>query len=130
MQDRPNVDELLQAVAGFLQDEIVPGTTGRLSFHARVSANVLQMLRRELSLEEGHVEREWAGLDGILGPEERPAEMSATRARLTERNAALAAQIREGGADDPGLRATLLAHLRTVTRDKLEVSNPGLLAEG
>lgn len=130
MQDRPNVDELLQAVAGFLQDEVMPGTTGRLSFHARVSANVLQMLRRELSLEEGHLEREWNGLDGILGHEDRPASLLDVRTRLTERNAALAAAIREGHADDPEKRTALLAHLRAVTHDKLEVSNPGLLAEG
>lgn len=49
MQDRPTIDELLEAVAGFLSDDVMPNTQGRLSFHARVAGNVLQMLRRELA---------------------------------------------------------------------------------
>jgi len=129
MQDRPNVDELLEAVAGFLQDDVLPNTTGRLSFHARVAGNVVQMLRRELSFEEEHLEREWAGMDRLLGPADRPASLVQTRVQLVARNQVLADRIRAGDADEPRFRGELFAHLRAVMRDKLAVSNPGLLAE-
>ncbi len=130
MQDRPNVDELLEAVAGFLHDDVLPNTTGRLSFHARVAGNVLQMLRRELATEEEHLQREWTGLDALLGRADRPQSLAQARAQLTERNQALAGLIRAGGADGAPFREALFAHLRAVMRDKLGVSNPGLLAEG
>jgi len=130
MQDRPNVDELLAAVAGFLQDDVMPNTTGRLSFHARVAGNVIQMLRRELSSEEDHLEREWKGLDSLVGAQPRPASLAESRVALTARNDELSKRIREGGADDDAFQARLLAHLRETMRDKLAVSNPGLLAEG
>lgn len=129
MQDRPNVDELLEAVAGFLQDDVMPNTTGRLNFHARVAGNVLQMLRRELALEEPAMHREWDGLDAILGPAPVPATLAEWRAATIARNDDLAQRIRAGDADDPARRATLVTHLRSVMRDKLAVSNPGLLAE-
>ena len=127
MQDRPNVDELLEAVAGFLHGDVMANTTGRINFHARVAGNVIEMLRRELNLEEGHVANEWGGLDALLGAMPRPASLSAERAALTDRNDELATRIRAGEFDaDPG-RASLLAHLRSTMRDKLAVSNPGLV---
>lgn len=127
MQDRPSVDELLEAVAGFLQDDVMPNTSGRISFHARVASNVLQTLRRELASEEEYLEREWAGLDALLGEEPRPASLAAARAELTRRNEALSQRIREGAADEDSMRQSLLTHLRTVTRDKLAVSDPKVL---
>ena len=128
MQDRPSVDELLEAVAGFLQDDVMPNTAGRLNFHARVSSNVIQMLRRELSLEEEHFAREWAGLDAILGPQPRPASLADRRQALVARNESLSSLIRAGDADSGALHDAALAHLRAVLRDKLAVSNPGHLA--
>ena len=55
MQDRPTVDELLDAVAGVLHGDVMSNTTGRVNFHARVAGNVLQMLRRELREMEGQL---------------------------------------------------------------------------
>ena len=130
MQDRPNVDELLEAVAGFLHGDVMANTTGRINFHARVAGNVIEMLRRELSLEEGHLAHEWAGLDGLLGGVPRPASLSEQRAALTARNDDLASRIRAGEFDDGAPRSALLAHLRATMRDKLAVSNPGLVAQG
>jgi aminoglycoside phosphotransferase (APT) family kinase protein len=46
---RPTARELLEAVRGFLTDDVVPGTTGRLSFHARVAANMVAIVERELA---------------------------------------------------------------------------------
>lgn len=45
---RPTASELLDAVRGYLTDHVMPATTGQLSFHARVAANVLAIVAREL----------------------------------------------------------------------------------
>ena len=128
MQDRPNIDELLGAVQGFLQEEVMTGTSGRLSFHARVAGNVLRWVRRELELQEEHLTTEWAGLDRLTG--EAPAmpfgRQSALEA-IETRNAELCRRIGAGDYDDEDDRARLLAHLREVTRDKLAVTNPDLI---
>jgi hypothetical protein len=47
---RPTASELLDAVRGFLTDQVMPATTGQLAFHARVAANVLAIVARELEL--------------------------------------------------------------------------------
>ncbi len=44
----PSSAELAEAVREFLEQEVVPATDGRLRFHARVAANVLAQLEREL----------------------------------------------------------------------------------
>jgi hypothetical protein len=130
MQDRPTVDELLEAVAGFLHNDVMPNTSGRLSFHARVAGNVIEMLRRELSSEEGLNTREWAGLDVLLGADPLPSSLARVRERLLSRNQSLAERIRGGDADGGPFRDQVLAHLRTTTHDKLTVSNPRLAEEG
>ena len=52
MQDRPTYDELLAAVEYFLDIEIVPNVPGARGFHARVAANAIRIVRRELELED------------------------------------------------------------------------------
>jgi len=47
---RPTASELLDAVRGFLTDQVMPATTGQLAWHARVAANVLTIVARELEL--------------------------------------------------------------------------------
>jgi hypothetical protein len=130
MQDRPSADELLEAVALYLQDNVMPGTRGQLSFHARVAANVVEMLRRELAHEESHADAEWRGLDALLGLQERPRTGREGRAALRDRNQALVEQIRTGVFDSDPARTALFAHLRRVVHDKLVVANPALAAGG
>jgi aminoglycoside phosphotransferase (APT) family kinase protein len=47
---RPTAAELLEAVREFLAGQVMPATSGQLSFHARVAANVLGIVARELEL--------------------------------------------------------------------------------
>ncbi|MGN6676291.1 MAG: phosphotransferase family protein [Streptosporangiaceae bacterium] len=47
---RPTASELLDAVRSFLTDEVMPATGGQVAFHARVAANVLGIVARELEL--------------------------------------------------------------------------------
>jgi aminoglycoside phosphotransferase (APT) family kinase protein len=47
---RPTASELIEAVREFLTDRVMPGTAGQLAFHARVAANALGIVLRELEL--------------------------------------------------------------------------------
>src|SRR6185503_9023256 len=49
LHGRPTARELLDAVRGYLTEDVMPNTTGRLSFHARVAANMLAIVERELA---------------------------------------------------------------------------------
>ena len=129
MQDRPNYDELLGAVERFLDQEIMPNVEGSRRFHARVAANVLRIVRRELEREEEQLAAEWAGLCDLLGPAERPAERPALRESIRNRTAELCQRIQGGEADAGGFREAALEHVRRTVRDKLLVTNPGWLGK-
>jgi len=47
---RPTAGELLEAVREFLTGQVRPAATGQLAFHARVAANILGIVARELEL--------------------------------------------------------------------------------
>jgi aminoglycoside phosphotransferase (APT) family kinase protein len=47
---RPTASELLEAVREFLQGKVLPQTSGQLSFHARVAANAVAIVLRELEV--------------------------------------------------------------------------------
>ena len=128
MQDRPTFDELLAAVEHFLDTEIVPNVPGSRGFHARVSANAIRIVRRELALEDEQLAAEWAGLDALMGVAQRPEGRQNLRTELRNRNESLCAKIRAGEADEGGPAERLRAHMRAVVRDKLRVSDPELLA--
>ncbi len=73
---RPTASELLDAVREFLTDGVMPATTGQLAFHARVAANVLAIVAREMELDERQAE---SGTDG-------PGLADAVAARLAVAN--------------------------------------------
>jgi len=127
MQDRPSYDELLAAVEHFLDTEIVPNVPGSRGFHARVAANAIRIVRRELANDEDQLAAEWSGLDTVLGPAERPAGREELRSALRERNEALCALIRNGDAEDSETARRLFEHVQRTVRDKLTVSDPALL---
>jgi len=130
MQDRPTFDELLEAVARYLREDVMVNTTGRTQFHGRVAMNVVEMVRRELATIEDHYAREWDGLDHVLGTEPMPPRLAEVREALLARNRRLSDRIRDGDADSGEFRYAVFNHLRKVIRDKIEVSNPALAAEG
>jgi hypothetical protein len=102
---RPTAAELVAAVADFLDTDVRSGTAGQVSFHARVAANVLRIVEREL-------------LDQTAG------EVTAALEELgfadeTE----LAAAIRAGKLD--GRAGDVLPCLRTLVRHRLTIAHPG-----
>ena len=131
MQDRPTADELLAAIEGFLEHDILPTVDGARQFHARVALAALRIVRRELALEDTQLEAELAGLAAVLGPsgETEAARPAGERRRLViARTEILCDRIREGHADAGPLHEAVLAHIRATVRAKLEVSNPRWLA--
>ena len=71
--DLPRVDELVESVRGFLRFEVVPAMDGRTGFLARVAANSLDIVGREMEhgAESRRLEadrlRNLLGVDGTLG---------------------------------------------------------------
>ena len=112
MQDRPDPDELLAAVARFLREQAMPQLQGQAAFHARVAANAVEIVRRQLRLAPAAEAAEAGRLRALLGSD----------GSLVELNARLCARIADGslGLHTPGL----LGHLRQVTLDKLAVDQP------
>jgi hypothetical protein len=132
MNDRPSATELLAAVERFLEETAVPALDGPARYHARVAANVVRIVARQLATEDEHEAREWHGLTTLLGAE--PAVPDGGRAAwhdaLRARNEELSRRIRAGDADDGPWRAAMLAHLSRVVADKLDVAQPPRPAKG
>lgn len=124
MHDRPSVDELLRAVEVLFDEQLVPGLTGSRQYNARVAANVIRTVRRELQREEAALDREWAGLDALLGPAQRPTLLAALKAAVADRTAELSERIRNGDADEGEWRKLVFRHVRDTVHAKLEASNP------
>jgi aminoglycoside phosphotransferase (APT) family kinase protein len=60
---RPTASELLAAVREYLLGSVLPATSGQLAFHARVAANALAIVARELELGEAGASGEAADGD-------------------------------------------------------------------
>ncbi|HYI26660.1 MAG TPA: DUF6285 domain-containing protein [Bradyrhizobium sp.] len=112
MQDEPTPEELTKAVADFLRNDIAPVLSGHNAFKLRVAINALDLVTRQLRLEEGSDAAEAARLSQLLGQQ----------GSLAELNRALADRIARGEADlqTPGLAE----HLWQTTMDKLAVDQP------
>jgi len=126
MQDRPTVHELLEAVRGFLEHEVVPALDGPRRYHALVAANVLAIVGRELAGEEADLLAEWRRLTALLerGDDEPPPRLEALRDAVRAATTALAERIRRGEADAGPFRTAVRAHARETVREKLRIANP------
>jgi hypothetical protein len=109
LAERPTAAELIAAVAQFLEDEVRPELSGRLSFHAKVAANALRIVERELTGTAAEDER--ASLRSLAGDGD-----------LLELNTVLANKIRTGelSIEDPMVRDHLIRSALT----RLAVDSP------
>ena len=112
---RPAATELLDAALGWLEGELLPGLEGAQRYRARIAANMLHIVRRELALGAAHARAERDDLAALAG---EPATGDPTA--LSE---ALADRIDAGrlAPDDPAL----LAWLERSLRRTLAVDHPG-----
>jgi Domain of unknown function (DUF6285) len=113
MQDEPTPDEILESVAALLRDTLPAKLPAREAFDARVAANALDLVRRQLSrASQRHDDTERARLASLLGQD----------AALPELNRLLCARIASGelGLSNPDF----MEHLWITTLDKLAVDQP------
>ena len=95
MREQPSAAELIDAVAEFITRDVAPTLTGRLAFHARVAANVLAIVKRELELGPAADRADTARLAALLGTEGEPGALTEELCRRIEAG--------EIAADDPAL---------------------------
>lgn len=101
----PTAAELVAAVADFLDTDVRSATDGQVSFHARIAANVLRIVERELLDQTAREVTEALGELGFTDETE------------------LAAAIRAGELD--GRAGDVLPCLRTLVRHRLTIAHPG-----
>jgi aminoglycoside phosphotransferase (APT) family kinase protein len=106
---RPTAAELVAAVADFLDTDVRGATEGQVNFHARVAANALRMVQRELD-------------NGPSG--EVTAALSSLGAADEEE---LATMVRRGDLDDRADK--LAACLRVLVSHRLAAAHPGYQEE-
>lgn len=124
MMDQPSVLELVLAVRDFIEQKAMPELRGHTAFHARVAANALGIVARELEHGATSGDAERARLTKLLGHD----------GGLMELNRELCTAIRAGRINlgTPGLTE----HMTLTTRDKVGIDQPNygglkrLLADG
>jgi hypothetical protein len=112
MMDQPSIRELVDAVREFIKKRAMPELKGHTAFHARVAANALGIVSRQLEQGPHAEEEEHARLVTLLGKD----------GSLEELNRALCKQIREGAMAIDS--AALQQHLELTTLDKVAIDQP------
>jgi hypothetical protein len=112
MMDQPSILELVTAVRDFLEQRAMPELKGHTAFHARVAANALGIVARELEQGGPSADAERQRLAKLLGHD----------GSLTDLNRELCGRIRDGGIglDTPGLAE----HMTITTREKVAIDQP------
>jgi hypothetical protein len=112
MQDNPAPEALLDIVAEFLRERVVPETRGHTAFHLRVAINVLALVRREITMAPDMAEAERHRLIGLTG---RTADLCTLNTMLSD-----AIATGQMAMDD----AALHDHLWQTTLEKMAVDQP------
>jgi hypothetical protein len=113
MHQRPDPADLLEAVAIYLREQALPQLPGHTAYLARVAANALDIVRRQLQQAPTADAAELQRLRQLL---QCDAPLDALNRMLCERIAA-----GEIGLHTPGLAE----HLWSTTLDTLAVDQPG-----
>lgn len=116
MIEHPRAEELVEAVAAWI-DSVRPGLNPRDAFLARVAANALSVVRRELLQGPAAEAAATARLAELLGRQGSHAELTSE----------LCARLRAGGMDrdTPGL----LAALRANVEEQIAIDQPSYVPE-
>jgi hypothetical protein len=112
MLDRPRGADILTAVSKLLRETLMPQLPANAAFQARVAANAIDLVAREINFGET-VEREAL---------ERLQALLSRDGSLDELEAELSGRIRRGELDleSPGLAD----HLWQTTLDKMKIDQP------
>jgi aminoglycoside phosphotransferase (APT) family kinase protein len=110
--DLPRIDELALGARDLLRDDVMAASHGRLQFLARVAANALDIVLRELAIGPEHRRRERERLCALLGDDD---ELEPLRWRLVE-------ALRDGSM--PLHNPDLAAHLRATVVNQAAIDQP------
>lgn len=110
--DQPSILELVQAVKAFLETKAMPELNGHTAFHARVAANALGIVARELECGANSAKQETDRLVMLLGHD----------GLLGDLNRELCDGIRNGRIDIAS--DALKQHLELTTLDKVTIDQP------
>jgi len=116
MQPRPTASEILTVVAEVIEQTIVPALTGPAQHQARVAANLVGIVEREIR----------------LGPDVDAHELAMLRTRVPDvgddvrdARSRLVAELRAGAADDPATEREIWEQLFASVRADLTICKPG-----
>lgn len=113
MPTRPTAVDLLEALEGFLRENLPPSLEDPYQkYQLRVAANVTAIVKRELELSPKARREEQARVEKLLGKS----------GELDELNRALAAAIRAGEMDSK--KEALMEHLQKTLENALKINNP------
>lgn len=112
MNDEPTAAELLASVHDFIRNHAMPQLEGHAAFHARVAANVVAIVQRELEHGPAQTTAERDRLRGLLGAD----------GSIEELNRELCHRIRAGELDETS--ESLMDHLWLSTLAKLSIDQP------
>jgi hypothetical protein len=126
VQQPPTAAELLATVMEVLGDDVVPALAGPVQHNARVAANLVAIVERELRLGGDAATREHATIaallddvdDGDDGDTHSNLDLVALRVKL-------ASELRRGLADDEVINERVWNTLMAVVRDDLTIAKPG-----
>jgi hypothetical protein len=110
--DMPRADELLVSVRDFLRADVMGSTQGRTNFMARVAANSLDIVLRELSLSQECQQRELLRLQQLFASND---DLETLRWRLVN-------ELRDESMSLDG--SELQAHLRATVVNQIAIDQP------
>jgi len=125
MQDRPDVTELLEAVAAFIRTEAVPRLSGARRFHGLVAENVVRVVLRQLEHGPEFTVEECERLADLLGDRDRFDAHGASDELERSLAAQLCRRIDDGEADAGPFHDRVVEYLERSLRSRLEIDNPG-----
>lgn len=111
LHGRPTAAELVEAVGEFLRDSVVPGPDREMGFKARVAANALAIVERELT----------------IGSDQRQASRERFEALGFRSETELALAVRAGEID--AADTAMMSAVRASVTDRLAVANPRYLSQ-
>ena len=132
MYDRPNLEEMIDAVRMHLETEVIPAVRSdrKLYFRTLVATNLLRIAGRELEHSLGDLTREWQMLNAVEGKDmPLPESEKALHEGLIARHIELSEHIRDGYYDEhgEGSRYSLFEYLKGLSIAQLKVANPRFL---
>ena len=116
MQDAPTPGEILESVVRLLRETLMPELSGRSAYLARVAANALELVRRQIELEPSFDGAERKRLIALLGKDGTPAELNIALCEAIES--------RVMDSETPGLAE----HLWATALEKMAVDQPSYAA--